>query len=66
MTERRIELTRSRRLMALLKWRALQPALMLFFFFFYVLALLTGFFGTPAGSHNFSMIFVWIGFQGGV
>ncbi len=60
MTERRVELTRSRRLRALLKWRALQPALELFFFFFLILALLTGFFGTPAGSHNFGMIFVWI------
>jgi len=60
MTGRRIELTRSRRLRALLKQRALQPALMLFFLFFFVVALLSGLVGTPAGSHNFGMIFVWI------
>jgi len=28
--------------------------------FFFALAMLTGFFGTPAGSHNFGIIFVWI------
>jgi len=25
-----------------------------------VLAILTGLFGTPVGSHNFAIIFVWI------
>ena len=33
---------------------------MLLTLFFFVLAVLTGFFGTPAGSHNFGIIFVWI------
>jgi hypothetical protein len=54
----RVELTRSRRLTALLKWRALQPALMLLLLAFFVVSILTGFFGTPAGSHNFGIIFV--------
>jgi hypothetical protein len=57
---RRIELTRSRRLTSILKWRALQPALMLLLLAFFVVAILTGLFGTPAGSHNFGIIFVWI------
>jgi polyferredoxin len=56
----RIELTRSRRLTALLKWRGLQPTLMLLLLVFFVIAILTGLFGTPAGSHNFGIIFVWI------
>ena len=58
--QRRFELTRSRRLLAVLKWRGLQPTLMLFLLAFFVVAILTGFFGTPAGSHNFGVIFVWI------
>jgi polyferredoxin len=57
---RRIELTRFRWLKALLKWRGLQPTLMLVLLTFFVLAILTGFVGTPAGSHNLSIIFVWI------
>jgi ferredoxin len=56
----RIELTRSRRLKAVLKWRPLQPTLMLLLLAFFVVALLAGLFGTPAGSHNFGIIFVWI------
>lgn len=58
--QRRVELTRSRRLLVVLKWRGLQPTLMLLLLAFFVLAILTGFFGTPAGSHNFGTIFVWI------
>ena len=58
--QRRIELTRSPRLKAILKGRALQPALMLLMLAFFVVAILTGLFGTPAGSHNFGVIFVWI------
>jgi hypothetical protein len=27
--------------------------------FFVVVAIVAGFFGTPAGSHNFGIIFVW-------
>ena len=58
--QHRIELTRSRRLKAVLKWRALQPMLMLLLLAFFVVAILAGFLGTPAGSHNFGVIFVWI------
>lgn len=47
-------------LQTILKSRAFQPALMLGTLFFFTLALLTGLFGTPAGSRNFGMIFVWI------
>ena len=56
----RYELTQFGWLKALLKSRAFQPVLMLLTLFFFVVAILTGFFGTPAGSHNFGIIFVWI------
>jgi len=56
----RWELTRSAWLKAALKSRAFQPALMLLTLFFFVVAIMAGFFGTPAGSHNFGIIFVWI------
>ena len=56
----RFELTRYGWLKTLLKSRLLQPALMLITFFFFVLAILTGFVGTPAGNRNFAIIFVWI------
>ncbi|MFQ5342968.1 MAG: 4Fe-4S binding protein [Anaerolineae bacterium] len=44
----------------MLRWRAFQWVLTTFTLFFFALAILTGFFGTPAGSKNFSIIFVWI------
>jgi hypothetical protein len=56
----RLELTRSRRLKAILVSRAVPSALMLFLLAFFVVAILAGLFGTPAGSHNFGIIFVWI------
>ncbi|MFQ5578207.1 MAG: 4Fe-4S binding protein [Anaerolineae bacterium] len=56
----RFELTRRPWIKGLLKSPAFQPALMLLTLFFFVLAILAGFFGTPAGSHNFSLIFIWI------
>ncbi len=56
----RFELTRFSGLKTVLKSRAFQPALMLLTLFFFVIAILAGFFGTPAGSHNFGIIFVWI------
>jgi polyferredoxin len=40
--------------------RLYQPVLMLITLFFFTLAILTGLFGTPAGSRNFSIVFVWI------
>jgi hypothetical protein len=54
----RFELTRWPWLKAVLKSRVFQPALMLITLFFFVVAILAGFFGTPAGSHNFGIIFV--------
>jgi polyferredoxin len=56
----RLELTRFAWLAAILKSPAFQPALMLLTLFFFVVAVIAGFFGTPAGSHNFAIIFVWI------
>jgi polyferredoxin len=56
----RFELTRFAWLKALLKSRLFPSALMLALLFFFVVAILAGFFGTPAGSHNFGIIFVWI------
>jgi polyferredoxin len=57
---RRFELTRFKWLAAILKARSFQPVLMLSTFFFFIVAILAGLFGTPAGSHNFAIIFVWI------
>jgi polyferredoxin len=56
----RFELTRFPWLKALLKSRLFPSAFMLALLFFFVVAILAGFFGTPAGSHNFGIIFVWI------
>lgn len=44
----------------LLKSRAFQPSMMLLTLFVFTLVILTGLFGTPAGSRNFGIIFVWI------
>lgn len=44
----------------LLKARGFQPVLMLIALAFFVLAILAGLFGTPVGSRNFGIIFVWI------
>lgn len=60
MSTSRFELTRYGWLKSLLKSRLLQPVLMLMTLFFFVLAILTGFAGTPAGNRNFAIIFVWI------
>jgi polyferredoxin len=57
---RRIELTRIPLLKRLLLWRGFQPVLMLATLFGFVLAMMTGLFGTPVGSKNFGIIFVWI------
>jgi plastocyanin/ferredoxin len=57
---RRIELTRIPLLKRLLQWRGFQPVLMLVTLFGFVLAVMTGLFGTPVGSKNFAIIFVWI------
>jgi len=44
----------------ILRWRPLQFTLVLITLGFFLLAILTAFFGTPAGNRNFSIIFVWI------
>jgi len=44
----------------LLKSRLFQPAVMLVTLTAFTLAILAGVFGTPAGSRNFGIIFVWI------
>ncbi|HEC23788.1 MAG TPA: 4Fe-4S binding protein [Chloroflexi bacterium] len=44
----------------LLLSRAVQPVPMLATLAFFALAVLAGLFGTPAGSRNFGIIFVWI------
>ena len=56
----RFELTRFPWLKSLLKSRLLQPVLMLLTLFFFVVAIIAGLFGTPAGSRNFGIIYVWI------
>lgn len=45
---------------AVLKSRLFQPALQIVTLFGFTLAILAGFFGTPAGSRNFGIVFVWI------
>lgn len=57
---RRIDLLRIGWLSALLRSRAFQPAMMLAMLFFFVAAILAALLGTPAGSHNFGIVFVWI------
>lgn len=47
-------------LKSLLRSRWFQPALQLITLFGFTLAVLAGFFGTPAGSRNFGIVFVWI------
>jgi polyferredoxin len=59
-SEGRLELTRWRWLRALLGSRAFQPIAMLVLLFFFVLAILAGLVGTPVGSYNFGIVFVWI------
>jgi len=56
----RVDLTRNPLLGRLLRWRGFQPFLMLILLFGFVLALLTSFFGTPVGSKNFAIVYVWI------
>ena len=53
-------LARAPWLKRVLQARAFQPALMLLTLAVFTLAILTGIVGTPAGSRNFGIIFVWI------
>lgn len=60
MTAVRFELTGIPFLRRVLKSRWFQWTLMTLTLPFFVVAILAGFFGTPAGSRNFGIIFVWI------
>lgn len=60
-TAPRTEITRRPPVLyAVLRSRLFQPTLQLITLFGFTLAILTGFFGTPAGSRNFGIVFVWI------
>lgn len=56
----KIELTRNRFLKSALKSRYPQLAFFIVMLMGYVFAILAGFIGTSVGSHNFSIVFVWI------
>ena len=56
----KIELTRSPLLKNALKSRYPQLAVFIVMLVGYVFAILAGLIGTPVGSHNFSIVFVWI------
>ena len=56
----KIELTRSLFVKNALKSRYPQLAVFLVMLIGYVFAILAGLIGTPVGSHNFSIVFVWI------
>ncbi len=56
----RLELTRIPLIKRALKSRWLQWGMMTLTLPFFLLAILAGFFGTPAGNRNFGIVFVWI------
>jgi len=56
----RIELTRNPFLKSALKSRYPQLAVFIVMLIGYIFAILAGLIGTPVGSHNFSIVFVWI------
>lgn len=56
----RLELTRFAPFKRLVQHRGFQILVILPNLFFFVLVILTGLIGTPVGSRNFSIIFVWI------
>src|SRR5215207_1487851 len=56
----KIELTRSPLLKNALKSRYPQLAVFIVMVVGYIFAILAGLIGTPVGSHNFSIVFVWI------
>jgi len=56
----RIELTRNRFLKNILVNRYPQLAVFMVMLVGYIFAILAGLIGTPVGSHNFSIVFVWI------
>ncbi len=56
----RIELTRSPFIKNALKSRYPQLAVFIVMLIGYIFAILSGLIGSPVGSHNFSIVFVWI------
>ena len=56
----KIELTRNRFLKNILVNRYPQLAVFIVMLMGYIFAILAGLIGTPVGSHNFSIVFVWI------
>lgn len=56
----KIELTRNRFLKNILVNRYPQLAMFIVMLMGYIFAILAGLIGTPVGSHNFSIVFVWI------
>ncbi|MBI4760231.1 MAG: 4Fe-4S binding protein [Chloroflexota bacterium] len=56
-----MELTRLPLLKSALKSRYPQLAVFIVMLVGYIFAILAGLIGTPVGSHNFSIVFVWIG-----
>ena len=56
----KIELTRSLFIKNTLKSRYPQLAVFIIMLVGYIFAILAGLIGTPVGSHNFSIVFVWI------
>ena len=56
----RVELTRNRFLKNILVNRYPQLAVFIVMLVGYIFAILAGLIGTPVGSHNFSIVFVWI------
>jgi hypothetical protein len=56
----KIELTRNRFLKSILVNRYPQLAVFIVMLMGYIFAILAGLIGTPVGSHNFSIVFVWI------
>jgi hypothetical protein len=60
MSANRLELTRIPIIKKILASRWLQWSLIAITLPFFLLAILAGFFGTPAGSRNFGIVFVWI------
>jgi len=56
----KIELTRNPSIKSALKSRYPQLAVFIVMLVGYIFAILAGLIGTPVGSHNFSIVFVWI------
>lgn len=56
----KIEITRSPFIKSILKSRTPQLAVFIVMLIGYIFAILAGLIGTPVGSHNFSIVFVWI------